>query len=99
MSNSIEERIKEFRGDPQKMDVATNFVNEVVEKAKNEALSRMNENDEVQEVKADCGKHSKKEKKMASEGQRLAHTYLGIILYLQYRNKGLKQQQSTCQTD
>lgn len=47
MSNSIEERIKEFRGDPQKMDVATNFVNEVVEKAKNEALSRMNENDEV----------------------------------------------------
>lgn len=47
VNQSMDDRIKEFRNDPQKMDVTTKFVNEVVEKAKSEAMKRMKEGKHV----------------------------------------------------
>jgi hypothetical protein len=40
---TMEERIAAFRSDPQLMEVATKFVNDVLEKAKEEALRRLKE--------------------------------------------------------
>ncbi|XP_067005393.1 uncharacterized protein [Anabrus simplex] len=42
-SGSLEERMAAFKNDPQLMEVATRFVNEVLEKAKEEALRRIKE--------------------------------------------------------
>lgn len=39
----MEERMAAFRSDPQLMEAATKFVNEVLEKAKEEALRRLKE--------------------------------------------------------
>lgn len=40
---TMEERMAAFRSDPQLMEVATKFVNDVLEKAKEEALRRLKE--------------------------------------------------------
>ena len=44
-----DDRIKEFRQDPQKMSVTTEFVDDIVEKAKNEAMKRMKEKERKEE--------------------------------------------------
>lgn len=43
VEQTIEERMAAFRSDPQLMEVATKFVNDVLEKAKEEALRRLKE--------------------------------------------------------
>jgi hypothetical protein len=40
---TMEERMAAFRSDPQLMEAATKFVNDVLEKAKEEALRRLKE--------------------------------------------------------
>jgi hypothetical protein len=40
---TVEERMAAFRSDPQLMEAATKFVNDVLEKAKEEALRRLKE--------------------------------------------------------
>ncbi|XP_021936135.1 uncharacterized protein LOC110837857 isoform X1 [Zootermopsis nevadensis] len=41
--HTMEERMAAFRSDPQLMEAATKFVNDVLEKAKEEALRRLKE--------------------------------------------------------
>jgi hypothetical protein len=41
VERTMEERVAAFRSDPQLMEAATKFVNEVLEKAKEEALRRL----------------------------------------------------------
>jgi hypothetical protein len=43
VEQTMEERITAFRNDPQLMEAATKFVNDVLEKAKEEALRRLKE--------------------------------------------------------
>jgi hypothetical protein len=43
VEQTMEERMAAFRSDPQLMEAATKFVNEVLEKAKEEALRRLKE--------------------------------------------------------
>jgi hypothetical protein len=40
---TLEERMAAFRGDPQLMEAVTKFVNDVLEKAKEESLRRLKE--------------------------------------------------------
>lgn len=46
---TMEDRIKEFKSDPERMNVTTKFVNEVLEKAKTETLKRMKEKEKVRD--------------------------------------------------
>jgi hypothetical protein len=43
VEQTMEERMAAFRSDPQLMEAATKFVNDVLEKAKEEALRRLKE--------------------------------------------------------
>ena len=50
INQSMDERIAEFKNDPQKMDVTTKFVNDVIEKAKEEAMKRMKDGGRVSSI-------------------------------------------------